>query len=42
MAANGPGLQWATFRNMLVGWVLTLQASIVLAFVLLVVMWHLF
>jgi PiT family inorganic phosphate transporter len=37
MAANGSGLQWSTVRNMLMAWVLTLPASIALAFVLFVV-----
>ena len=31
MAANGSGLQWATVRNLLMAWVLTLPASICLA-----------
>ncbi|MET0640160.1 MAG: inorganic phosphate transporter [Hyphomicrobium sp.] len=31
MAANGSGLQWATVRNLLMAWVLTLPVSIVLA-----------
>jgi PiT family inorganic phosphate transporter len=31
MAANHCGLQWATVRNMLMAWVLTLPASIILA-----------
>ena len=31
MAANGSGLQWATVRNMLMAWVLTLPVAIVLA-----------
>jgi PiT family inorganic phosphate transporter len=31
MAANGSGLQWATVRNMLMAWVLTLPVSICLA-----------
>ena len=34
MAANGSGLQWATVRNLLLAWVLTLPCSIALAFVL--------
>ena len=34
MAANGSGLQWGTVRNLLLAWVLTLPASIALAFVL--------
>lgn len=32
MAANGSGLQWATVRNLLLAWVLTLPCSIALAF----------
>jgi inorganic phosphate transporter, PiT family len=31
MAANGSGLQWATVRNMLMAWVLTLPAAIMLS-----------
>ncbi|HEX5660165.1 MAG TPA: inorganic phosphate transporter [Polyangiales bacterium] len=31
MAANGTGLQWATVRNMLMAWVLTLPVSIALS-----------
>jgi inorganic phosphate transporter, PiT family len=31
MAANHSGLQWATVRNLLMAWVLTLPASIVLS-----------
>jgi len=31
MAANHSGLQWATVRNMLMAWVLTLPVSIVLS-----------
>ena len=42
MAANGSGLQWATVRNLLMAWVLTLPASIVLAGVLFVALKHLF
>jgi inorganic phosphate transporter, PiT family len=34
MAANGSGLQWATIRNLIMAWVLTLPASIVLSGVL--------
>ncbi|MER8388987.1 inorganic phosphate transporter [Mesorhizobium sp. M0166] len=37
MAANGSGLQWSTVRNMLMAWILTLPASICLAFVLFVI-----
>lgn len=42
MAANGSGLQWSTVRNMLLAWVLTLPASIALAFGLFVLMRALF
>ncbi|WP_267221681.1 inorganic phosphate transporter [Dyella silvae] len=42
MAANGSGLQWATVRNLLMAWVLTLPASIVLAGLLYVVLRHVF
>ena len=31
MAANQSGLQWATVRNLLMAWVLTLPVSILLA-----------
>ena len=31
MAANHSGLQWGTMRNLLMAWVLTLPASIVLS-----------
>ena len=31
MAANGSGLQWATVRNLLLAWVLTLPAAITLS-----------
>jgi inorganic phosphate transporter, PiT family len=31
MAANHSGLQWSTVRNLLMAWVLTLPASIILA-----------
>jgi PiT family inorganic phosphate transporter len=31
MAANRSGLQWGTVRNLLMAWVLTLPASIILA-----------
>ena len=31
MAANGSGLQWATVRNLLMAWVLTLPAAITLS-----------
>ena len=34
MAANGSGLQWSTVRNMIMAWVLTLPASIAIAFML--------
>lgn len=31
MLANGSGLRWSTVRNMIMAWVLTLPAAIVLA-----------
>ncbi len=31
MAANGTGLQWATVRNLIMAWVLTLPAAIILS-----------
>jgi PiT family inorganic phosphate transporter len=31
MAANGSGLQWATIRNLILAWLLTLPASIVIS-----------
>ena len=31
MAANGTGLQWATVRNLIMAWVLTLPVSILLS-----------
>jgi inorganic phosphate transporter, PiT family len=31
MAANHTGLQWGTVRNLLMAWVLTLAASMILA-----------
>ncbi|WP_292491859.1 inorganic phosphate transporter, partial [Mesorhizobium sp.] len=37
MATNGSGLQWATVRNLLLAWVLTLPCSIALSFVLFVI-----
>jgi PiT family inorganic phosphate transporter len=42
MAANGSGLQWSTVRNLLMAWVLTLPASILLAGGLFVLLKHLF
>ncbi|MEP6563598.1 MAG: inorganic phosphate transporter, partial [Mesorhizobium sp.] len=42
MAANGSGLQWATVRNMLMAWVLTLPASISLSFLLFVIFRNVF
>ncbi|WP_038593893.1 inorganic phosphate transporter [Neorhizobium galegae] len=42
MAANGSGLQWSTVRNMLLAWVLTLPASIGIAFVLYVALRQIF
>ncbi|MFO0993620.1 MAG: inorganic phosphate transporter [Hyphomicrobiales bacterium] len=42
MAANGSGLQWATVRNLLMAWVLTLPAAITLSATLYYVFSHLF
>jgi PiT family inorganic phosphate transporter len=42
MAANGSGLQWATVRNMIMAWVLTLPTSIMLAGILFWTFRHLF
>jgi inorganic phosphate transporter, PiT family len=42
MAANGSGLQWATIRNILAGWVLTLPAAIALSATLYWTFSHLF
>jgi len=42
MAANGSGLQWNTVRSLLMAWVLTLPASILLAGSLFVVFRHIF
>ncbi len=42
MAANGSGLQWGTVRNLIMAWVLTLPASIVLSGLLFFVFRHLF
>jgi inorganic phosphate transporter, PiT family len=42
MAANGSGLQWATVRNLLMAWVLTLPASIILSGVLFIIFKHVF
>jgi inorganic phosphate transporter, PiT family len=42
MAANGSGLQWSTVRNLLMAWVLTLPASIILAGGLFILLKHVF
>ncbi|MFO1057046.1 MAG: inorganic phosphate transporter [Dongiaceae bacterium] len=42
MAANGSGLQWRTMRQLLMAWVLTLPASIVIAGALFWLFRHLF
>src|SRR5499427_163497 len=42
MAANGSGLQWATVRNLLTAWVLTLPAAIMLSASLYVLFVNLF
>jgi len=42
MAANGSGLQWSTVRNLLMAWVLTLPAAIVLSGLLYWLFLHMF
>jgi PiT family inorganic phosphate transporter len=42
MAANGSGLQWSTIRNLLMAWVLTLPAAIMLSATLYVIFSRLF
>ena len=42
MAANGSGLQWATVRNLLMAWVLTLPAAIMLSATLYVLFVNMF
>jgi PiT family inorganic phosphate transporter len=42
MAANGSGLQWPTVRNLLMAWILTLPASITIAFALFVILKQVF
>jgi PiT family inorganic phosphate transporter len=42
MAANGSGLQWSTVRNIVMGWVLTLPAAIMLSGTLYWTFSHLF
>jgi len=42
MAANGSGLQWSTIRNLLMAWVLTLPAAIMLSATLYVIFSWLF
>ena len=42
MAANGSGLQWATVRNLLMAWVLTLPAAITLSAVLYMIFLNIF
>jgi inorganic phosphate transporter, PiT family len=42
MAANGSGLQMATVRNLLMAWVLTLPAAILISGSLYVIFWRLF
>jgi PiT family inorganic phosphate transporter len=42
MAANGSGLQWATVRNIILAWVLTLPAAIILSGALFVLFRYLF
>ena len=42
MAANGSGLQWSTVRNLLMAWVLTLPAAIILSAALYVLFVNIF
>jgi PiT family inorganic phosphate transporter len=42
MAANGSGLQWSTVRNLLIAWVLTLPAAIMLSATLYVLFVNIF
>jgi PiT family inorganic phosphate transporter len=42
MAANGSGLQWSTIRNLLMAWVLTLPAAIMLSATLYVIFSRMF
>ena len=42
MAATGSGLQWATVRNLIMAWVLTLPAAITLSASLYVLFVNLF
>jgi PiT family inorganic phosphate transporter len=42
MAANGSGLQWGTVRNLMLAWVLTLPAAILLAGLLYALLRHVF
>jgi inorganic phosphate transporter, PiT family len=42
MAANGSGLQWSTVRNLLLAWILTLPAAILLSGLLYVLLRHVF
>jgi inorganic phosphate transporter, PiT family len=42
MAANGSGLQWSTVRNLLMAWVLTLPAAIMLSATLYVLFVNIF
>jgi inorganic phosphate transporter, PiT family len=42
MAASGSGLQWATIKNMIMAWVLTLPAAMIIAGTLYVVLRQVF
>ncbi|HEY3721340.1 MAG TPA: inorganic phosphate transporter [Roseiarcus sp.] len=42
MMANGSGMQWSTLRNIVLGWVLTLPAAILLSGTLYMIFRHLF
>src|SRR6202046_2398235 len=42
MAANGSGLQWATIKNMIMAWALTLPAAMIIAGTLYVILRQVF
>jgi len=42
MAANGSGLQWETIRNIILAWVLTLPAAMLISGTLFFIFYHVF
>jgi PiT family inorganic phosphate transporter len=42
MAANGSGLQWETIRNIILAWVLTLPAAMIISGCLFFIFYHVF